>query len=70
MNNTVCDIPPPGWLCSRAKGHEGPCAASSTAQVNDRALELLAAVDLALEEDGPWLQLQKDIREYLRANRK
>lgn len=22
-----CDVPPPGWHCTRAKGHEGPCAA-------------------------------------------
>jgi hypothetical protein len=27
-----CDVPPPGWACSRAKGHEGPCAATPTAQ--------------------------------------
>lgn len=23
-----CEVPPQGWKCSRAKGHEGPCAAS------------------------------------------
>lgn len=22
-----CEHPPPGWYCSRAPGHEGPCAA-------------------------------------------
>lgn len=22
-----CKIPPPGWLCTREGGHEGPCAA-------------------------------------------
>jgi hypothetical protein len=22
-----CDKPPPGWVCQRAKGHPGPCAA-------------------------------------------
>ncbi len=22
-----CDLPPPGWRCTRGKGHEGPCAA-------------------------------------------
>lgn len=22
-----CEIPPAGWLCTREKGHEGPCAA-------------------------------------------
>lgn len=23
-----CDVPPAGWSCSRAKGHDGPCAAT------------------------------------------
>jgi len=23
-----CTIPPDGWICSRAAGHNGPCAAS------------------------------------------
>ena len=22
-----CDVPPLGWRCTRARGHEGPCAA-------------------------------------------
>lgn len=22
-----CSLPPPGWFCTRRKGHEGPCAA-------------------------------------------
>lgn len=26
-----CDVPPPGWTCSRARGHAGPCAASPVA---------------------------------------
>lgn len=26
--NAKCEVPPSGWVCSRAKGHEGPCAAS------------------------------------------
>ena len=24
---TVCNVPPPGWYCTRAPGHDGPCAA-------------------------------------------
>lgn len=28
--DTACDIPPPGWWCSRKRGHDGPCAAHST----------------------------------------
>jgi len=27
----LCDRPPVGWWCSREFGHEGPCAARSTA---------------------------------------
>lgn len=23
-----CEVPPPGWTCSRRAGHDGPCAAS------------------------------------------
>ena len=23
----ACKIPPPGWLCTREEGHDGPCAA-------------------------------------------
>jgi len=22
-----CEVPPPGWRCTREQGHEGPCAA-------------------------------------------
>lgn len=22
-----CEVPPAGWYCTRAKGHDGPCAA-------------------------------------------
>jgi hypothetical protein len=22
-----CEVPPPGWWCSREAGHDGPCAA-------------------------------------------
>lgn len=27
---TACTLPPPGWHCTRAPGHEGPCAAVPT----------------------------------------
>ncbi len=26
---TRCQVPPPGWWCSRSAGHDGPCAARS-----------------------------------------
>lgn len=30
-----CNLPPQGWSCSRAKGHEGPCAASPVGKLQD-----------------------------------
>jgi hypothetical protein len=26
----ICDVPPPGWRCTRNKGHSDPCAAIAT----------------------------------------
>jgi hypothetical protein len=26
----ICDRPPTGWICTRARGHAGPCATIST----------------------------------------
>lgn len=28
-SNNGCQLPPPGWWCSREPGHDGPCAAYS-----------------------------------------
>jgi hypothetical protein len=33
----ACDEPPAGWLCTRVKGHEGPCAAIPDAGAKDAA---------------------------------
>ena len=39
----VCNVPPPGWSCSRGAGHEGPCAASPVSvQSHDLADHLLS----------------------------
>ncbi len=38
-----CDVPPPGWRCTRVKGHDGPCAAIAAAPATDRVAELEAA---------------------------
>lgn len=27
LEDLQCEIPPPGWRCTRAVGHAGPCAA-------------------------------------------
>ena len=27
IQTITCDVPPPGWWCSRDEGHDGPCAA-------------------------------------------
>lgn len=39
-----CEMPPPGWYCTRSSGHDGPCAAWPIAS---RSLYL----DLPLAED-------------------
>lgn len=26
-SNNACTVPPAGWACTRAPGHDGPCAA-------------------------------------------
>lgn len=31
----ACDIPPPGWKCSRESGHDGPCAATQPSQKDE-----------------------------------
>jgi len=30
MSTQECALPPPGWRCTRAAGHDGPCAAVAT----------------------------------------
>lgn len=30
----ICAIPPEGWYCTRAPGHEGPCAAHATLTID------------------------------------
>jgi len=38
---TACNVPPPGWMCTRTEGHDGPCAAvptSTTGADVERAL--------------------------------
>jgi hypothetical protein len=37
----VCQMPPPGWVCSRPSGHEGPCAARPKPLTNEPS-EILA----------------------------
>lgn len=32
-NRRECDVPPAGWSCTRARGHEGPCAAVPLPQI-------------------------------------
>lgn len=45
---SACPLPPPGWACTRAAGHDGPCAALPTRDPNDYELAL-AALDVVRE---------------------
>lgn len=31
-----CELPPPGWRCTRRRGHDGPCAAEPVATGKQR----------------------------------
>ena len=33
----VCTMPPPGWYCTRERGHDGPCAAHPAAANHDHS---------------------------------
>jgi len=50
---SACTIPPTGWACTRAAGHDGPCAAVPQA---DGLTELLDTLDalLAKATPGTW----------------
>jgi len=48
-----CGMPPAGWTCMRSAGHEGPCAAISSA---DNLTPLLDKLERLLSKatPGPW----------------
>jgi hypothetical protein len=35
--HAVCTLPPPGWYCTRARGHDGPCAAHPATGEHDHS---------------------------------
>lgn len=35
VRSVTCQLPPPGWYCTREPGHEGPCAAHPEEEVVD-----------------------------------
>lgn len=69
---SVCTIPPPGWVCTRERGHDGPCAAYPDPRIvelfppgsieNDMDAQLiaLALVRLAAERPG-WKWALQDL---------
>lgn len=60
MTKIECEVPPPGWVCTREKNHEGPCAAHPTDEtVYQMAWERWGAVaqaQMACEECGELIQ--------------
>lgn len=49
----ACTVPPEGWRCTRADGHDGPCAAVP-AEDHIAALVEKLSVLLAKATPGPW----------------
>lgn len=43
-----CRLPPAGWHCTRAPGHEGPCAATPVAAQSQGAQAVLKEIEAAL----------------------
>lgn len=63
LKTNICTLPPRGWKCSRAAGHEGPCAATPiepTEEVSEDTKRLQAIQDkgadwdIYAEPDGMW----------------
>jgi len=44
----ACQVPPPGWRCTRAASHDGPCAAIPDGDLQD---EIADALDDSLDMD-------------------
>ena len=67
-NKTTCPIPPEGWFCNRAAGHDGPCAAwpveNSTPpqHFDDHAGETCLALDLGLFPDDAPIKPKPTLR--------
>jgi hypothetical protein len=46
---TACHLPPLGWSCTRAAGHDGPCAAVPVL-INGMSQEFLVANQESIDE--------------------
>ncbi len=40
----ACQVPPPGWRCTREPGHEGPCAAIEVTRKRVVGMLVVAAI--------------------------
>ncbi|WP_387425178.1 hypothetical protein [Sphingomonas melonis] len=48
----TCTIPPAGWACTRAAGHDGPCAAITTGEADYREYRAWAATSPDHQPEG------------------
>lgn len=48
----ACTIPPAGWACTRAAGHDGPCAAIPAGEADYRAYRAWAATSPDHQPEG------------------
>lgn len=66
----VCEVPPPGWMCTRAKGHEGPCAALPIKPFSDAEIvpDSLSDTNIALvKKPVRWSRTKAFLRGMARA---
>ena len=65
----ACDIPPPGWYCTRGRGHDGPCAAHATdavlSELYDGSVQLPtdAAPDRLVEAAKAMRETARELRD-------
>lgn len=58
----VCQVPPPGWFCSRTPGHSGPCAARQAEPESAKgfATQQEAWIAGARTADESWIKFLSD----------
>ena len=51
IGRVECNVPPPGWYCTRMAGHSGPCAAWPCAQCDTEGVIPICPMHRTLNED-------------------
>lgn len=64
--NRSCNVPPPGWRCTRTTGHDGPCAAVED-KTNVKIAQNVPEPPELTEED--WKRIDEESKAWSKAFR-